>query len=183
MRLKNYIDNNINENVFQDMLKKVASKPNKMLEKMFKDNWKKLAGILQDNQLEKDALQIINKHLNTQYKSLNQISKSKIASMPARLSNEEVLVEDFSHWWELIKSESFPALSFFPALQAWLEIDKMIRASSVDLSNLKVIGVYGLFWALLVSGKFIKGWHSWKKKNPKEWEKEGSRKNPVSLAK
>jgi len=177
MRFENYINEGILvEAVFQKYLKKLSNKPANTAEKTLKNNWIKLANILKSNQLENDALDIINKHLNTKYTSLDQISKMQIASMP----NEGVLVEDFKHFWNLIKIEGFPILSFYPMLQVWLELDKLIKGSGADYT---AMGVYGLFWALLVSGKFIKGWSKWKKENPEEYEKEGKKDNPFSLGK
>jgi len=177
MRFENYINEKLLvEAVFEKYLKKLSNKPANTAEKTFKNSWIKLANILKSNQLENDALDIINKHLNTKYTSLDQISKMQIASMP----NEGVLIEDFKHYWNLIKTEGFPILSFYPMLQVWLEIDKLIKGSGADYT---AMGVYGLFWALLVSGKFIKGWSKWKKENPEEYEKEGKKDNPFSLGK
>jgi len=40
---------------------------------------------------------------------------------------------------------------------------------------------YGVMWLLLVSGRFVKLWQDWKKKNPEEFKKEGSKKNPFAV--
>lgn len=88
-----------------------------------------------------------------------------------RILKESVVNEDAKHWWELIKTEAFPALSFYPALQVWLELDKMIKGT--EYSG-KVIGFYAAFWLLLISGKYIKGWIEWKKQNPDQYKLEKS---------
>ena len=63
--------------------------------------------------------------------------------------------------------EGFPTLAFYPALTAWIEIGKVLDS---DMSvNWMKFGVYALFWLLLVSGKYIKQFHDWKKQNPEEY--------------
>ena len=165
MRLEDYIDNIMNEDVFTDALKKVKSKPAKSIEKFLKSNWKDFTNMLKDKVLEDDALDIINKKLGTHYKSLKQISL-------ARIMEGTELNEDFAHYWDLIRQEAFPTLAFYPALMVWLELDKMLKANNIDSGSFRVMIVYAAIWLLLVSGKYIKSWHNWKKKNPEEYRKE-----------
>lgn len=88
-----------------------------------------------------------------------------------RKKNESIdtLDEDAKHWWELVKQEAFPTLAFYPALQVWLEFDKMLKGTQYSG---KVIAFYAAFWLLLVSGKYVKGWLDWKKDNPEQHAKE-----------
>jgi hypothetical protein len=88
-----------------------------------------------------------------------------------RKKNESIdtLDEDAKHWWELVKQEAFPTLAFYPALQIWLELDKMLKGT--EYSG-KIISFYAAFWLLLVSGKYVKGWLDWKKDNPEQHAKE-----------
>lgn len=83
--------------------------------------------------------------------------------------SKDNLDEDAKHWWELIKQEAFPTLAFYPALQVWLEFDKMLKGTQYSG---KVIAFYAAFWLLLVSGKYVKGWLDWKKDNPEQHAKE-----------
>ena len=87
----------------------------------------------------------------------------------SRKLGESVINEDAKHWWELIKTEAFPTLAFYPALQVWLEFDKMLKGTQYSGT---VIAFYATFWLLLISGKYIKGWMEWKKTNPAEYSKE-----------
>jgi hypothetical protein len=181
MRFKDYLNEsaaaggNINK-----YLRNIKKKSPREAEKILKNDWKSLSNLLKRHALEKDAIAIINKHFGTNYRNLNQIDKADIAKIPTKHVYEDSLLnEDFKNFWELVKSEGFPVLSFYPCLQAWLEIDKLLRGTGGDY---KVMGVYGLMWALLVSGKFIKGWQKWKKENPKEFEAEGARKNPFAIS-
>jgi hypothetical protein len=89
-----------------------------------------------------------------------------------RNKNESIdnkLDEDAKHWWDLIKQEAFPTLAFYPALQVWLEFDKMLKGT--EYSG-KVVAFYAAFWLFLVSGKYIKSWIDWKKENPEQHAKE-----------
>jgi hypothetical protein len=175
MRFKQYI---INERApaggvnFQNHMKKISNKPAKAVEKIFKDGWIAFEKVLKSHRLEQDAIDIINKHLKTNYKNLSQITKATIAKIPTKklYEEEDLLTEDFKHYWELIKTEMFPIVSFWPALQAWLEIDKLIK--STGEANYTALAIYGIFWVFLVSGKYLLGWKKWKKENPEEYKKE-----------
>jgi len=84
--------------------------------------------------------------------------------------NESVEInEDVAHLWALIKTEAFPTLAFYPALQCWLELDKALKGTAYSG---KVIGFYAAFWLLLMSGKHIAQWNKWRKENPGEYAKE-----------
>ena len=159
MRLEEYMETEmVNENVFVDVLKKVKNKTSDAVLKMFKDSWNRLVGILQNRNLEKDALDIINKHLNTKYKSLDQISRAKMISsvMP-----EGIMNENFAYYWKEISAQLFPVLSFYPALKCFLELDKLL-ASSGDM-NIRTLIVYGVFFVSLISGKYLLSWNKWRK--------------------
>jgi len=173
MRLENYL---INERapaggvVFQKEFKKLSKKPAKAVEKELKSGWVAFEKVLKSNRLEQDALDIINKHLKTSYKNLSQITNAAIAKIPTKKLYEEELQENFKHYWELIKAEAFPILAFYPMLQVWLELDKLVK--STGQANYTAMAVYGLFWAFLVSGKYLKSWKKWKKENPEEYAAE-----------
>jgi hypothetical protein len=173
MKFKSYLkeDEILNEGAFfQKLLNKIGNKSTNVVKKIFKDNWIKLATIIKANGLENSTLSIINRYLKTNFRSIDQIEKMAI---------KESVNEDFKHYWNLIKGEGFPALSFYPLLQVFLEVDKLIK--NTGEANVKAIVIYGLFWVLLVSGKHLKGWFDWKKANPKEHELEGGKKNPFAV--
>lgn len=129
--------------------------------KFLKGEFDKFVETIQTAGLEKEAISIINKGFDTRYKSLEQIKRERL--------RESSLNEDLAHWWELVKTEAFPTLAFYPALTVWLELDNLLRGQDV---NMKVVIVYSLFWVLLVSGKYIKGWNKWKQQNPDEYNAE-----------
>jgi hypothetical protein len=163
---------------FDKYIKTLKTKSPKEAEKLLRTNWSKLSTILKNNQLENDALSIINRHFSTNFRSLDQIDKMDVQKLPTKYMYEYSINEDFKHYWDLIKTEGFPVLAFYPCLQVWLEIDKLIRGTGGDF---KVMGIYALIWAFLVSGKFIKGWQKWRKDRPEEYEQEGAKKNPFAL--
>jgi len=169
MRFDNYLkEDNINENIILDTIKKIAGKPANAVMKMFKDGYKKFVGIFQeqDEMTQEKILGAINKAYGTNYKGVGDLKKQ----IRANLKESTELNEDFKHYWDLIKGEAFPALSFYPALTVWLEIDKWVRQSGDP--NARVIIVYGLIWLLLLSGKFVSGFRKWKKEQPEEYYEE-----------
>lgn len=162
--------------LFQNILKKLLKKNPNEAKKQMRRSWKTLSNALKEKQLENDALKIINRNLKTHYTNLDQITKSDIEKI-----SEDIIQEDFKHFFELLRSEAFPPLSFYPLLKVFLELDKII-AGKGDVSY-KTMIVYGLMWLFLVSGKFISKWKEWKKEHPEEYEKEGSKKNPFAMKK
>ena len=180
MRFDNYLkEDNINENIILDTIKKIAGKPANAVMKMFKDGYKKFVGIFQeqDEMTQEKILGAINKAYGTNYKDVGDLKKQ----IRANLKESTDLNEDFKHYWNLIKGEAFPALSFYPALTVWLEIDKWVRQSGDP--NARVIIVYGLIWLLLLSGKFVSGFKKWKKEHPEEYYSERPKKAAKAAAK
>lgn len=145
-------------------LKKMA--PEKV-KKELKDSWKKFSEtISKEPELEKMVLNLINKKMKTNYKSLNQIGQQSI--------KESVeLNEDFKHFWEWFEEQKWGAISIFPTLSIWFELDKLIDNFDLSSLNFKRIAIYGLMWLAMITGKHISMWKKWKKQNPEEWEKEG----------
>ena len=170
MKFESYLNESFNKNKFLDALKKISRYPFDRVKKIFKSSWEEFLDIIKKQGVEDEVLKVLNRNFGTNYRSLQSIPL-----------NESVLLnEDFKHYWEFIKDQAFPALSFWPMLQVWLDIDKILRGSSVDMS---VTSVYAVMWFSLVSGKFIGAWNQWKRNNPDQWEKEGSSKNPFKIKK
>ena len=162
MRFEGYLQDEINEGVLSNALKKIKKKSLGNIRKLFKDSWETLANLIRAKGLEKDTLRIINRHMGTRWKTLDQVSKAKI------VENTE-LNEDFAHWWSTFKGEAFPTLAFYPALSVWLELDKLFTAAGAGVNWMKV-GAYALLFVFLVSGKYLKQWQKWRKDNPEEKE-------------
>jgi hypothetical protein len=160
MRLKNYIEETpLNENIIKNMLDKLKTKSISSVENTFRNAWLKISTLLKDK--EPEVLRVINSKLGTNFRSFDEISKIKVIR-----ENEEIN-EDWKNYWELLKSEGFPTLAFYPALTAWMEIGKLLEPD--HNVNWTKFGVYALFWVLLVSGKFIKSFYKWKKENPDQY--------------
>ena len=169
MRLEKFISEDVLvENIIMKNLKKLFNKPANKVMMTFQDSFRKFINIVKKEGIETEILKILNKHAGKNYKSLEQILKAKPIT-------EGKLNEDWSHFWAGLKREAFPSLSFYPALQIWLEIDKLIKGSD---ASIKVISVYAVIWLLIISGRFIKIFYKWKKENPEEYaaEREGKRK-------
>ena len=166
MKFEEYLNDQqeINECIVSSALSKLKSKSVGAVKSLFKNSFDKLANLIKDKGLEKDALRIINRHMGSRFRSLDQIGKTKVVEGTE-------LNEDFAHWWSTLKGEAFPTLAFYPALSVWLEMDKLFGAAGAGPDWAKV-GVYALMFVLLVSGKYLKQWSKWSKTNPEEAEKE-----------
>jgi hypothetical protein len=163
MRLKNYIiDVPLNENIIKNMLDKLKTKSTNSIEDIFRNAWLKISTSLISK--EDEVLKIINSKLGTTFKSFSEISKIKT------IKESKDINEGWAHYWELLKTEGFPTLAFYPALTAWIEIGKLLEPD--QNVNWTKFGVYALFWILLVSGKFVKSFYKWKKENPEQYFKE-----------
>lgn len=133
----------------------------KKTKKFLKGEFDKFINAVISSGIEEEIVSIINKHFGTRYHNLTQIKKDRL--------RESELNEDLDHWWQVVKDEGFPTLAFYPMLSIWLEIDKLFQGQDM---NMKKTTIYALFWVLLISGKYIKGWNTWKKQNPDEYTKE-----------
>jgi len=116
--------------------------------------WKKAKSLLQksfrgmvkfarSNGIEDDLLRILNKLMDNQYNKLQDIVNTKV--------NESV---NESSWWDEAKGSMFGAASFYPLLQAFIELDKVVKDSGQ--ASMGYVGVYGLIWAAVISGKVVK---------------------------
>lgn len=162
MRLEKYMVSEGNDIV--GVIKDLSSMPYRKLEQFLRDRFKEFMDNIPSG-IDTPVVKLINKAFGTNYRFLQDIYDEKVPPL-----RESVTInEDLAHWWDTVKSEGFPTLSFYPALTAWLEIDKYLRGQDI---NIRVLVIYSMFWLLLVSGKYIKGWIEWKKRNPEEYNKE-----------
>jgi hypothetical protein len=158
MRFDTYI---LNENMV-DKAKRILSRLDfKKSRKFLQDEFDKFVATASASGIEDEVVSMINKAFGTRYRNLDQMKRERL--------RESELNEDIAHFWELFKGEAFPTLSFYPALTVWLELDKLFTGQDIDIT--KTI-VYALFWLLLVSGKYAKGWATWKKQNPEQYNAE-----------
>ena len=146
-------------NIVSNVIKNVE-KSKQNLKKSFNSFIK----LLKDNNVEDKFLRIFNKQFKTNYKSLDKIQSLK--------ENEE-LNEDWKNFLRFWKGETYPALSIFPTLQIWFEVDNLLNGVGIMDLNWKKIAIYGTLWMIIVTGQHAMLWKKWKKENPEEWEKEG----------
>jgi len=116
------------------------------LKTILRVEFNKMVEWLSDNNLEKPALKIINRHLKSNYSSLSQLSKMKVS--------ESSVNEGGSDWWKEAKGNLYGAFSFLPVLQAFLEFDKLIKGKSN--TSLKVTVIYFILWIGIITGKVMK---------------------------
>jgi len=107
------------------------------------DSFKYLIKFAKDKGIENDVLSIINNFTGKNYKKLDDLLKIHI--------KEDVLYEN--KWWDEAKNNFYGAISFYPLLQAFLELDKVIK--NTGGANMKYVIIYALIWASIVSGKVL----------------------------
>jgi len=153
----------VNENMMEKSLSFIKRLSFNKVKSFLKGEFDKFVEMIKTTGREEEALSIMNKFFGTRYRSFEEIQKQKIHE------SDEMVNEDLAHWWDVVKSEAFPTLAFYPALTVWLEIDKLFNDKDMDMK--KTI-VYASLWMLLVSGKYVNGWMKWKKQNPDEYTDE-----------
>lgn len=160
--LKNnqYITENTVTSIIQDIIKSPQKFKNAM-----KQGFQKFIKILQDNDLETPFLKILNKQFKTNYKSLKQLQN---------LKEDTIVNEDFKNFLRFWRGETYPALSIFPTLQIWFQIDRLLDGVSITNLDWKRISVYGVMWIIIITGQHVILHKKWKKENPDEYESEGN---------
>jgi vesicle coat complex subunit len=154
----------INENLSLTNIVYRAIKNIDKLKSVLKNSFNDFIKILKEKDKEKEFLEIFNKQFKTNYKSLDKLKSLK--------ENEEIN-EDWKNFLKFWKNETYPALSIFPTLQIWFEIDKLLDGMNLYDLNWKKVAIYGILWIIIVTGQHAILWKKWKKENPEEWEKEG----------
>lgn len=169
MKFKKYLNETyiINESNISKYIKDIMKLKGNKLKSILKDSWKKFDKIITDNALEKPFAKIINREFGTNYKSFNDIKKIK------GLNESQELNEDWKNFLKFWKSETYPALSIFPTLSIWFEIDKLVDGAGIKDLDWRKIAIYATLWIIIVSGQHLLLFKKWKKENPEEWEKEG----------
>lgn len=159
-------------NKIEGIFKKLWRMPYKQAETLMKKSFKTFSSIIKKQGKEEEVLHLINKYFTSNFRNLDDVLRLKV--------QEETINEDLKHFWDMAKIELWPTLSFWPALQVWLQIDKLIQGEG---ANFKIIAAYSLFFIFLTTGKHVMAWRQWKKDNPKEFKKEGGRRNPFAVRK
>lgn len=96
----------------------------------------------------KKVLNIVNKHMWADVRTPNQLVSKKIT--------ESVLNEGiFGDWWKEATGNLYGALSFYPLLTAFLEMDKVIKQSGD--ADVRAMSIYFLIWVGIITGKIVSG--------------------------
>ncbi len=161
---KPIINEYLNESIVLKTLSSIIKFSDNKLRTLLKDAFNKFSNLLIDKGLENEFLSIINGQFKTNYKSLKQLQS-------IRESNE--LNEDWKNFLNFWRGETYPALSIFPTLQIWFQIDKLIDGAGIMDLDWKKIGIYAVLWIIIITGQHAILWNKWRKENPDQYEKEG----------
>lgn len=171
MKLQNYLLESSLKEMFTRLAEKVRSLGTSSAERTMKKNFDIFCDKYKGTEHEKRILQSVNRILGSNWTSLEQIRQAKVP-------DREYIKEDLAHYWKEIREQGLPALLFYPALQVFMEVDKIIRGLPFSET---VITFYSTLWITLVSLSYVSKWKKWKKESPEEFEKEGSKKNPFAI--
>lgn len=122
---------------------KISNNSWKGAEKILKSSFDELSKQAKKGGYEKDIIDILSKYSGKKVSSLSQFSK---------LTEDRVDEGFIGDWWKTASGNFYGAISFYPLLQAFLELDKIVKEQSFDL---RYTLFYAVLWAFIISGKFL----------------------------
>ncbi len=131
-----------NTTIVKKAISNIKKLPLKKIITLLQKSFRTMVKFSKDNGIENDVLNILNKLMNTQYNKIQDILRVKITESVNK-----------SSWWDEAKGSMFGAASFYPLLQAFIELDKVVK--DTGQASMGYVGVYGLIWAAVISGKVI----------------------------
>lgn len=129
-----------------------------VINKLKSMTWDRFQSFLRDkvkeffNKLEnsdinrKQVIDIVNKRMWANIKSPNQLNKT---------IKESRLDEGFKEWWKEASGNLYGALSFYPILMTFIELDKVIKQTAD--ADLRAMAIYFIVWVAVVTGKVVSG--------------------------
>lgn len=96
----------------------------------------------------KKILSISNKYLWSDFRSVTPITNKKI-------TENRIDEGIFSNWWNEATSNIYGALSFYPLLTAFLEMDKVIKQTGD--ADVRAMSIYFIVWIAIITGKVVSG--------------------------
>lgn len=166
-------------NVIHKIMKEIKRWGDSKLKEMLQQGFNDFMALIEEHKLERRFLKILNMQLGTQYTSIDRLRKLKLTAPVKDPSKEDMAVEesmineDWRNFLKFWKGEAYPALSIFPTLQIWFQLDRLLDGAHIIDLDYKKMGVYAILWLIIVTGQHIILWNRWKKENPEEWEAEG----------
>lgn len=138
-----------------NFIKSVVSKLGKMswdaAKKFLKQKAQEFVAFIKDDPYIDDAnvLRIINTRFGTTFSSTSSVFAK------ALVENTNRVDEGLKEWWKEASGNFYGAISFYPLLTAFLEMDKVIKGTGD--ANVRTMAIYFLIWVLIISGKVISG--------------------------
>ncbi len=162
---------NINELLLQEdknfivgMIKKIFKGTHLKYKGNLKDAIATTSKALKDAGKEKEVISIINKVAGTKLTAIKDLNKH----INLIESKDKLDEGAFAKWWQEAKGSAYGALSFYPMLQMFLELDKVLKG--IPDASPRITIIYLLIWVLVISGK-IKHGEILAKSKTKEWDK------------
>ncbi len=121
------------------------------VKKFLKQKAQNFIEIVKDNPYadENGVLKIINSRLGTHFSDVRSVFAQKL------MENTDKCDEGLKDWWKEASGSLYGALSFYPLLTTFLELDKVVKGAGD--ANIRSMSIYFIIWVLVVSGKVLTG--------------------------
>lgn len=145
------IEINEDSGFFKSIVMKLGRMPWDVAKKFLKQKAKEFVEFIKDDPYIDDAnvLRIINTRFGTTFSSTSSVFAK------ALVENTNRVDEGLKDWWKEASTNFYGAISFYPLLTAFLEMDKVIKGTGD--ANVRAMAIYFLIWVLIISGKVIAG--------------------------
>lgn len=153
MDITNKIDNYLiteNDTYIRIVARKIQDTDWNKVKGLIKKNIDIFADFVEKAGIEKEALQIINKNLKTNFKSIKDITDLKLLESPIF----GYTMDDISKQWDKIKCCVYSLLSKFKFSNAFMELNNLMIENGYKTPSAVVF--YVLLWSLLSTGKLAK---------------------------
>jgi len=111
----------------------------------------KVSKEFRDTGKEREIVNVINKYTNTHITRIDDLKNDIRLLESTDDINEDNMI---TKWWDVARDNIFGAASFYPLLNAFLELDKIIKGTGD--ANWRTVLIYTLIWAFIVGMKSSK---------------------------
>lgn len=140
-------ENQLNESRILNVIKDFKNRSERQIISTLKDAWQRMVNMIKRQGKEKEALNIINKALKTNYRSLDQLNRiNETSADPSK--------GGFVNWLKSIIFQGTIGASIFTSLQIFFSLDNLLSGVG-DATDIKKMIVYAFLWTLLASKTYI----------------------------
>jgi hypothetical protein len=146
-----------NRNLISGLLNKLKGFNWKKAKGLFKSSFDNFVKMVMDSGQEKEVLEILNRSLGINAKTLKSLSNRRVSESKGSVN------EGLGDWWKEAAGNFYGAMSFYPLLTVFLELDKVVKGA--DNANVRAVIIYSIIWLLVITGKVAANAISGRKSN------------------